>query len=335
MSQNPYEAPRFDAASAPEGTSDDGTVYYQTDTRKLRYAEYWRMARNPFEFLIASMLKTLRIRLPMAFAFAGPGGARRIDPSTVSPEARQEIARIAEPLTGLGMHYLFSYTLQSVGAVESAAACFLSADGEIVAQVIFVRTWTKLASDRKTQFALISQLADGRLLLTSGAKQELDGPKDVYLAESLPGRSPAEVWERHRARLAEQRQSAIMFRDEREVGLLLKQNETRVAEFNIGRGVWMPITPADVERLRQAATQTAPPAVTRSTAFQGVELACWVALCLMLFLSSDGLIGPGPGLRGILFRASVIGGSLLLIGLIWLYRFLENRRRSAEQAGRG
>ena len=310
MSVNPYEAPRYDASLA-------SLTYYQPLTTKLNLREYRRISKNWFELLLGICLKCLRIRIPMMFAFADTYHFQRISPHDLSERVRQRIKPIADQALVLNLNYAFSYWLPTVGTIEGAAATFFSGDGRTILLIAYARTWTKTAVDEKVAFAFLSWLADGTSIATSGAKGDLDAPPHIR-GETHPGRPMPEVFERHLARISESESTVVTVHDADQLEQMLREHEKDNFEFNVKRGVYVPVSHAELARLQKMAFETPdiPPAKAKPR-FQGIEMFCWIALGVALFIFAR---DRPANMAQAVFRVSILLASLAGIAIIWLIR---------------
>ena len=319
MDENPYESPRY-------GTPDDGAagglVYYQALSTRLSVAEYRRISRNTLEFCLGVTARWLRIRLPLTFGFADASHFQRINPEQLSPPARDRIDEVIRAAEALGLHYAFSYSLPTVGTAECAAVALSNTDGRVVMTIVYGRTWTNVLLDEKITYAFLTHLADGRRLITSSSKQELDVPPQ-FVGEVLPGRPMREVFARHLQRVEEALPLPLALHDAGELEHTLRDYERENFSFQVERGVYVPLNPLTVERLQRNETSLQSPEQQRMIAsHQGLEFLCWMLLAagVLLFLSGT-VLTPGQALlRGSL---AIIG--MLGIAAIWVLRLIESR----------
>lgn len=321
MSQNPYEAPRYQATLS-------SLTYYQPLSTRLNLREYRRISNGWFELLLGVCLKFLRIRIPVTFAIADSRHFQRITPHDLSERVREKIKPIADQALALNLKYAFSYWLPTVGTIEGAAAAFFSEDGRNVLLIAYARTWTKVAVDEKASFAFLSRLANGTALVTSGAKGDLDGPPHI-LGEAHPGRPMQEVFQRHLARLNDADSSAVTVHDPDQLEQMLREHEEENFAFNIERGVYVPVSQGELARLQQLAVAT--PEVPRPKAkqqFQRIEFICWIALVVSLFMfTRDQPVTTAQAV----FRLGILLAALAGIVIIGLIRGVTWMQSKTEQ----
>jgi hypothetical protein len=320
MSQNPYEAPRYHATRS-------SLTYYQPLSTKLNLREYRRISNGWFELLFGVGLKFLRIRIPMTFAIADSRHFQRIAPQDLSQRVREKIKPIADHALALNLKYAFSYCLPAVGTIEGAAAAFFSEDGRSVLLIAYARTWTKVAVDEKAVFAFLSRLSNGTSLVTSGAKGDLDAPPHI-VGEAHPGTPMQEVFDRHLARLNDAGSAAVIVHDPDQLEQMLREHEEENFAFNIERGVYVPVSQGELARLQQLAFAT--PEIPRPKAkqqFQGIELICWIALVVTLFMFTRDQ--PANAAQAV-FRLGILLAALAGIAIVWLIRGVTWMHRKAD-----
>ena len=311
---NPYQSPNY-------GTLADGAaenlVYYKALSTKLTHTEYRRIAKNPFELLVGIICKTLRLRFPQHFAFADASHFRRVDPQQVSEQARKRVQPVVDEALDAGLKYGFSYWLPSVGTVEGIAVAMYSDDGRICMTIIYVRTWTRLVDNEKVVSACVSWLADGQVLITCASRQELESPPNHFVEEH-PDRPLSEVLARHRERLDETLQPATVIHSVDDLEQTLRNYEQDHFTFQIERGVYVPVTAAEAERLARAAERLKPQAShPRLSANFGREVLFILMLIALLLIL---VRGPAANQVELTLRWVVGVGVIVGLTMVWLMR---------------
>lgn len=321
MLENPYATPQ---AVTPESS----LTYYQPMTTRISLREYWRMSKGWGEFVLGIVFKLLRIRLPLTFAFADTRNFRRITPEELSVRARERIKPMADEALALELQYAFSYWLQTVGTIEGAAAAFLPADGRSFLLVVYVRTWTNVTIDEKVAFAFVSLLSNGQAIVTARTKGDLDTPPHV-IGEAMLGTTMRQVYERHVVRINEAPAQIIITESAEQLEPLLRDYEEQNFAFQIDRGVYSPVSDAEVARLQRLVLATPDsPQPKPKKAFQGLEMICWIALVAGLTLS----LGDEPAtVAQMMFRLGTLIVPLAGIAIIWLVRAVTRMQNANEQ----
>lgn len=237
---NPYQSPGWLDAEAPYS-------YYKIDSRKVRYAEYWRLLPNPFAFLVAAGLKLLRVPVGLGGGWIYPVQLTRLTadelPSHAHDALRASIARWEEQRFRLVLYD----TIATLGDQENYTATLLGEDGLVVSQATYVRvTPASGKTEERTVNSCLSKFSDGRFLVTTAAEKELNPPPQFDRA-SLPGGTIAEILEHHRGRLDKIRERPIAFEDS-QLEDLRRQLDNIQMEYFLDRGLDVPMTPKEVAK---------------------------------------------------------------------------------------
>ncbi|MBI2478423.1 MAG: hypothetical protein HYV60_07220 [Planctomycetia bacterium] len=321
MSQNPYEAPQYEAVLS-------SLTYYQPLTTKLNLREYRRISKNWVELVLGVCLKFLRIRIRMSFAFADSGHFQRLTPHDLSARAREKIKPIADQALALNLKYAFSYWLPTVGTIEGAAATFLSEDGRSILLIVYARTWTQVVVDERAVFAFVSHLTNGNAIATSNAKGDLDTPPHV-LGESHQGMQMPELFTRHLERVHAAGSSVVPIYDANQLEQVLRKYEAENFSFNVERGVYVPVGEAELARLQRLAVATPEaPKLKAKQKFQGFEMFCWITLAISLFMFAGDR--PANAAQSI-FRLSILLSAGAGVAIIWLIRAVTWMQRKTDE----
>src|SRR5262245_40648037 len=135
------------------------TTYYKVDGQKLTYAEYWRMAPDPFSFCIAALQKLLGTTVPMSFSIPRVDHWHLVDPEEVPARVTEWWKAPTRDCLAANLELQFCYTIPVLEEDrESYAAIYLSPDGLTAVNVSYVRS----PPMQKTAVFCLSQLVDGR-----------------------------------------------------------------------------------------------------------------------------------------------------------------------------
>jgi hypothetical protein len=94
----------------------------------VTYGEYWRLSGNVFEFLIAALLKTVRIKLPNNTGLGRSEKIFKLEPADFPRRARRKIEKYQRKAEELGFEFCFYYTIAMCGRQEAYAASLRSSD---------------------------------------------------------------------------------------------------------------------------------------------------------------------------------------------------------------
>jgi hypothetical protein len=315
MSINPY-APPPEQAQAKYGESD----WYCTDLRFASYIELWRLSGHLRPFLKLAFLKTLRQPMFSNVAIA-PRETRIVFRDDLPADAIAKLDPLQRDAERLGYRFGFYYVLATVGDVFSAVAVMQSADGRIGLAIIYTKVWVGPVKELAT-FSCLTRLASGQTIVTISKKKDLQTRPQID-CEFLPGRSLAEIHERHVTRIASPPTEVIPFADFDEMFEFVRQQEMDGVRFHAKRGFYVAATPARVEQIRSGFRI---PLAPTTQVLKGIELLCLIALGLGAGLT----FFPQLGGRFILFRFLFLGVIPVVVMVTsGIYRFVDHILRGA------
>ncbi|MFO0870277.1 MAG: hypothetical protein U0935_15215 [Pirellulales bacterium] len=329
MSINPYEPPRYSLPERPSAEAWGEMVYYRTDPRYLTIGEFWRLSTGVVEFvLMVFVSRILRLRLPVTFAFAAAPFSRQIDRQEIPERVWRELQPAVEQAAAGGLEFCFAYVLPSLGNVEGWSLAYRSPDGATIAPIVYVRVTTGDREKLQVSYTCLSQLADGRMLATSGNRRMLQAPPE-YCSEFYPGRGLNEVYVIHQRRLSAETSPARLVANSAETFAAIRGIEHRGLEFQCQRRVYVEASPRELDSLLRRSAEA--PLVPRPRpAYQGWEVVfLWIGLAAAYFLLQ--------GAREVSVRMLIGWGAVLaccVSGLlvIWGYRFYLYRQRRSHSS---
>jgi hypothetical protein len=223
------------------------TTFYRVDGGKLTFAEYWRMSPNAFVFLIAAGLKVVGIPLRFGFAVPRPDRLFLVEFGELPKAAQSGMKGLVQAAEAAGLRLAFCHRLAVPEPHRLGAAAFLlDAKNEAAVTVLF----SKHGDTRESHLACVSRFADGLLASTTTIRKTME-PVPGYSVERYPGLDPAALLARHRghvARLADEGRRLLPFDPDRLTDFVLEA-EHRYVDFHSGRGVFVPMTDAELDRI--------------------------------------------------------------------------------------
>jgi hypothetical protein len=142
----------------------------------------------------------------------------------------------------------FAVAAPFVGDQKGGSVVLANRDRTILASAAYARAGTV----NEVIIGLISKLEDGRIASTTGARQRLEPPPG-FLASYRVGATVAELVAWHTQLLAHLKKARALVLDDVAQRQLLLDNSQRIFDFHRARGVLVPMSPAEVERLRAEA----------------------------------------------------------------------------------
>ncbi len=300
-------------------------TYYKFDARRLTLAELWRSCNNPLEFLIAAFCKLIRVNVAPQFGIARTDRLVRIAAGAVPDFAKARLSPLIQQAEALGMVPGFYFTIPTAGAMEGYSFPMRNADGQFVLSIDCIRIAVGTTVNDKATFYFSSKLHDGQYLITSGSKQEENMPSG-YEGRYFPGRPMSEVLQLHQQRLSEQTTGVQTVADSEQLERRVFEYEQSVMEFQIDRGVFVPLPADEVQRLKSQPRVADVPSVSsepNSSAPrpQWLEWGSWLTLLFGIFLFSKGNANQAQ----LIFRLALIGVGLVGVILFQIARLLRNR----------
>ena len=213
---------------------------YAVDIRRLSYPEPWRIARGG-GFLVAAGHKLLGIPRNLATRVTRLDSLTRVAEGDVPPDVRGLVGQSIAEWQALGFALCFYYTIPAVRpGNRSLAAALLSADGAMVAQVLFVEVSLQGITRREVALNCFIPMSDGSVLGTTTERRRFNPPPG-FRAVRLPGRPPAELYKRA---LREVRGAAgsypVAQTPQNLPDLIVGINQKHV-DYQVSRGVYVPV----------------------------------------------------------------------------------------------
>lgn len=220
------------------------TIWYKTDPTRLTYRELWRLSgRGLLPFARAVVRKWFKIRSPAKFGHQFRATLDLVDLQALLDRPREALGAVVSQAERHGFRFVFCHTSCSLGDISGFAAALLSADGTTLAQA----TWVRTGRREETGFFLGSR-SEGRMLLTGNQPHRIDSPPE-FESWHLPGKSVDELVAIHAGRLDRLGRERVLRATEADVAARIVESRQRIHAFQLARGIHVPMTPQEVERL--------------------------------------------------------------------------------------
>jgi Zn-dependent protease len=239
-------------------------AHYKLDSRRVTFAEYWRLSPNLLGVLWLWGAKLFGKQIRLAVGVPGPVPAREmiVDQFDISPEARRLFADIAADLAPAGLrHTHFVKVKDSLVMPHADISCadFVEPTGEFWARA-FVLEQPKPLPKIKTFIVVFSRLADGRFVTTSNKARELKTASFVIDAR-VQSEQPTDVVAEHRRRIENFRSKPglLAYRSEAEVEPWIDEYEKRCFDESRAEGRYIEMTPEEIAAARALKFPSAQP----------------------------------------------------------------------------
>jgi hypothetical protein len=223
-------------------------IYYHADTTRMTLRELWRLSSTWPGFLTGCVNKAFGIRPPVRWAIRHDLTIRALHAEEVPAPTLRVLEPLVEEFEQLGARLAFYQTTPTVGKLEGYSAVLTPPEHNAVIMVV----WAKAQISRrgKTSFgcAVTSQLQDGAFFTTTNLPPRFNKPPEFGVLR-LRGADPTELARRHQQALAERGSPAILIHDEEKTKSLLRAVKIRNFEWQMARGVYVPLTAEEQARL--------------------------------------------------------------------------------------
>jgi Zn-dependent protease len=225
--------------------------YIRINNLKQTLAEDLRLAHS-WKVFVLWIPKLFRMRLEFMSGIPIPLPFQEfvIGAECVPPEAAEKLAELLHAAAQLGFATPVYHLLRTLGGetVMTSANCRHSR-GEIVARVVHMHLGNVHPAQQKVTLCLMTQLMDGRRLVTSDQRRSFNSPPNV-IAQRRIGASLTELLTMHRRKLDELclRTSPERVLDEEGLAAFCDRAELEALEFHRQRGLYEEISPEEVEQ---------------------------------------------------------------------------------------
>jgi hypothetical protein len=224
-------------------------VYFRTDVTRLSFGELWRISSRFPVFLNGCMRKILGVRRPPRHAFYHEEAVIVVPVDEVPSAARRVLEMRVEQLERLGARLLFYQTVRSTRNVAGYSAVLLPPEHNAVILLTWVRVETTgRPAKQSSTCAISSRLEDGTFLSTSDHRGHFD-PAPLFKVQRLRGATPEEVLDRHQEALTQAAAVALPVENEEHAKHFLVESRRCTFNWHLSRGVWVPLTPAELAAL--------------------------------------------------------------------------------------
>jgi hypothetical protein len=224
-------------------------IAFKSNPARMGYRELFRVAGGPGIGLLACTLKLFRILGPDTGGFGFRALGDRLDRLGHDDLPRRAVRACdgyRSRLRKLGFVPGFAYSLEAFGSQEGHAMAFRHKDGSVAAAVVYCRCVRNDTETKTTVFGFNTPLSDDTYLMTSGNKRLMNKPEH-FRCEYHPGKSPADVFDRHLGRVDTADARPRKVRTDDDLERLILDVENTEAEWNLDRGVFVKMTRDEVE----------------------------------------------------------------------------------------
>ena len=222
------------------------TVWYKINPNRFTYRELWRTTgRGLWPFARAVWRKWFDIQLPPTLGISLPDSVEFVDLDSLPERPRERLRRMIAVVERHNFRFVFCHQQAHLGDYDDYIAVLISADRLSLANLF----WLKSGAQEGTNLVLGSR-TQTRRLLTDGQSRGADAPPgfDVWHRRGESIRI-AELIAQHSRRLDRLGREQILPATESDISARIIENQNLYRAFDLARGVLVPMTQAEIERL--------------------------------------------------------------------------------------
>ena len=232
------------------------TALYKVDSTKRTFAEHWRIQwPNVGGFVIVAVSKLLGVPRPCTFGIRRPDALVLHKPTSVPRPVRESFADAIAACEERGLIFQFYSSCDAViGArIKAYSAAMLDQEGHVWATAITTAP-LRGSSGRagRAKFSCFSRLPDSTYVVTTDHLWRIT-PHPGDLVEYVVGAPPDVIVARHYRRIDEPALPVLSVGEDELADLLLSR-EQRYVDHQVRRGVFVPMTQEEIDRLTARTT---------------------------------------------------------------------------------
>ncbi len=241
-------------------------------------------------FVFLALFKTLRTPVATFSAVTYPDQLELIDLDEIPPHVLGCWRPALEACPALGLRMKLCQRVPMLGSEENFTMVQVRDDGELTVSLGYQRVAARGRERTTATIAVASRLTDDRRAVTTDRRQSLALVPDL-IVQALPGRPLPELVAGHRDWLAANALTSVRIPEDSVEGTILSRLQAQF-DRNIERGLYVPISDREYEKLVRQTPHGLPPPSRASrvlSALEGGGRPCGV--CRTSFSYSRSLIG--------------------------------------------
>jgi len=224
-------------------------IYFRTDITRLTFVELWRISSRPRVFLTGCVHKLLALRTPVRSAVGHDDEIHALQAEEVPDAVLGLLQPLVEEFQQIGARLAFYQMARAVGNLEGYSAVLLAMENNAVIVGAWSRAQVRGSRSERAGCLITSQLEDGNYFCSSNQPALFHVPPQFRVRRSRDA-TPTELARQHQHALAESDSAAIPIEDGEAARKVLLAVKCRIFEWNVSRGVWVPLTSEELDRLR-------------------------------------------------------------------------------------
>jgi hypothetical protein len=221
-------------------------IYYVTEARNATLRELLRLSPPTVSGKLGALfLKILKPASPpqMGMAFNDPLRCSVAD----IPELTKMFDSTIRSLAHLSFSPSIAMRLPTLGEGSCCSLALLGKVPTVYANIVHSKAWANGQEYDESGLSFISRDAT-TVWVTSGLARTLNSPQ-VFNVEHYPAHSPEILYTAHCKRIKAVPPETLRVFDIENLWFTLRENEAMITEFNIGRGVFRPMTTTEIRAI--------------------------------------------------------------------------------------
>lgn len=223
------------------------TEYYKINSGRLSFAEYWRMSPNAVVFVIAAGAKLFG-GIPMNFSIPRIDTLHTIDWEEMPSRAARRMEPSIKLLESLGYKYGFCFEMPILELERFFGVCVLLAEDAVqFAGVAYLEP----PNEKRLILSILTEFTDGTFGVTTTAKKELEPEPNDRIHRHLTASADKldHLHQQHLQRWRDDGLEPVVQTWSRLPQVILDAEQSTV-DFHVKRGVFVPMTKAEIRKLR-------------------------------------------------------------------------------------
>jgi hypothetical protein len=225
------------------------TKYYKVHGGRLSFGEYWRMCPDPFTFLMAAGMKLFG-GMPFNFSIPRIDELHYLVEDELLKSAVKKFKGPVRQLQDLGFAHKFYHEMPVLEDHRiGLAAVLLAEDRRTFGVVMYARE----RANEQLQITCATRFTDDTFGSTTTQKKAMKPVPENKVARH-PGARADDLYDFHQEHLREWEDEGLqpVKLDDAKLAASVLKGEQRHVDFHAERGVYVPLSKAEINRIRSA-----------------------------------------------------------------------------------
>jgi hypothetical protein len=193
--------------------------------------------------------KVFALRAPVRSAVCHEDEIRALQAEEVPDAALTRLQPLVDEFEQIGARLAFYQAARATGNLEGYSAVLLPSEQNAVIVAAWSRTQTRGRGKERAGCAMTSLLENGTCFCTSNQPALFNSPPQLTIRR-WNGATPTELARQHQRAKARSNSPVTLVPDAERAKKVLLELKRSIFEWNVSRGVWVPLTPEELDRLQ-------------------------------------------------------------------------------------